>query len=281
MNIWIVDSNTGIKLLYSSHTDYIYDEDLVSGLLAALNQFILTQFKEPIESIDMGGLKWVYLFDTESKILFVAAHTKDINAEILRARLDFLKQLFIKEYIKDKVNWRSNWNGNIDLFFPFRDKIEKYYLQWKQAEKIDNIADFFNFVGIFQQVFNLLIRVIEKHVFGEEKNDLYKLFKEKFDSLFNDENIARDPELSKITFSRDLGFSIIDINPTNCNILILKKQINELLKLVINIIKNKIGQLSSLNLFIKENIFNYIFNNLILLKELNLDEFVLKVFLLK
>ena len=281
MNIWIVDSTTGIKLLFSSHINFTFDEDLVSGLLAALNQFIITQFKEPIESIEMSGLKWVYLFDNESNILFVAADTKDINAEIIRARLDFLKQLFFKEYIKDKVNWRNKWVGNTSFFIPFRDKIEKYYLQWKQAEKIDDIADFYNYLGIFQQIFNFIMKLIEKHISNEEKENLYNHIKEKFDSLFNNEYIAREPESSKITFSRGSGFNIIDINPSNCNILIIKRQINELFKLVIDIIKIKIGQLLSLDLFIKENLLNYIFNNLVLLKKLNLDVFVLKILLSK
>ena len=59
MNIWILDSESGITLLYKPYMDLSLDEDLISGLLAALNQFTTYELKTGIESIEMGGLRWL------------------------------------------------------------------------------------------------------------------------------------------------------------------------------------------------------------------------------
>lgn len=77
MKIWIVDSSTGTTFFYHQfgEIEVEVNEHLVSGLLAALNQFIMTQFEEPIESIDMGGARWIYVYDKEKEILCVAAET--------------------------------------------------------------------------------------------------------------------------------------------------------------------------------------------------------------
>jgi len=67
MNVWILDSESGITLLYKPYMDLALDEDLISGLLAALNQFTTYEFQQGIESIEMGGLRWSYLEDKGSK----------------------------------------------------------------------------------------------------------------------------------------------------------------------------------------------------------------------
>ena len=120
MNIWILDSESGITLLYKSYLSLPLDEDLVSGLLAALNQFTVFEFQEGIESIDMGGLRWVYLEDKELKLLFVAASEKTVSSNILKARLNIIKQTFIAEYASDKEAWKTLWKGNTDHFNPFK-----------------------------------------------------------------------------------------------------------------------------------------------------------------
>jgi len=49
MNIWILDSESGITVLYKPYMDLPIDEDLISGLLTALNQFTTYELKEGIE----------------------------------------------------------------------------------------------------------------------------------------------------------------------------------------------------------------------------------------
>ena len=278
MNIWILDSDSGITLLYKSHIDLMVNEDLISGLLTALNQFTVVEFKQGIESVEMAGLRWVYLEENEYNLLFIAADTKDVNSEMLKARLSVIKQSFVQEYIKSKSQWEDFWTGNIELFIPFKKVIEEYYVQWKQAESITTIAEFFDIIGVFQQVLNLTMNVINS---VSQKEKIYQQIEYMFDGFKNNESIEDNSELRKISFDRESGFDIISINPNNCDFMLVEKHIIELLKGVIEIIKGEIGLPSTLNHFIQENIFDYIFNNYNLLKELNLDKFILQLLLLK
>ena len=100
MNIWILDSLSGIKLLYKSFLKTNIDEFLVSGLLSAFNQFIMTEFHAPIESLEMGGFRWIYLPETEYNLLFVAADTKSVSTEKLKNKLNIIKESFINNYKK-------------------------------------------------------------------------------------------------------------------------------------------------------------------------------------
>jgi hypothetical protein len=63
--------------------------------------------------------------------------------------------------------------------------------------------------------------------------------------------------------------------------LVVEKQIINLIKRIVEMIKNKAGYHTSLKYFIEENIFEYIISNISLLNELNLFAFLLKLFLFK
>lgn len=281
MNIWILDSDSGVTIVYKPHMDMPVNEDLVSGLLTALNQFTMVEFKQPIESIDMGGLRWVYLFDKDSGLMFVAADTKDVNAEMLRSRLTVIRQSFLQEYVRDKDDWKKQWDGNVQKFNAFKNTIEEYYSQWKTAEKITTIAEFFDILGIFQQLFNLLHSVIESHMNAGKKEMLNRRVEKMFESFSNSDTVKNNPELQKITFVRESGINIININPSNCDFVIVERQLVEIMKGVVDTVKSINGHVSSLTFFVDERVFEYLFNNFVLLKELHLDQFFLQTFLLK
>ena len=108
MNIWILDADSGITLLYKPYMDLPIDEDLISGLLTALNQFTTYELKEGIESIEMGGLRWSYLENKESNLLFVATSEKNISSNKLKARLNVIMQTFLEQYVsKDLEKWNN------------------------------------------------------------------------------------------------------------------------------------------------------------------------------
>ena len=162
MNIWILDSDSGVTLLYKSFMDLLVNEDLVSGLLTALNQFTIMEFKQGLESIDMGGLRWVYIMDKEDNLLFVAAGPKDVNAEILRARLNVIRQAFVQEYFSEKEKIKKKWNGNVETYLPFKKIIDQFYSDWLAAETISTIAEFYDILGIFQQIFFDVLGTVQK-----------------------------------------------------------------------------------------------------------------------
>ncbi len=282
MNIWILDSESGITLLYKPYMDLSLDEDLISGLLAALNQFTTYELKTGIESIEMGGLRWSYLEKKEANLLFVATSEKDISSNMLKARLNVIKQTFLEQYVsKDLEGWNNLWKGNTELFNPFKDVIDEFYSQWLTAENISTIAEYFDILGVFQQILNLLINVIEGHFTAEKKETIYQQIETMFANYLNHKYVQKNPELSKISFDRVTGINIINIDPTNCDMLVVEKQIINLIRRITEMIKNEEGYYVTLHYFIEENIFEYLISNISLLKELNLFKFLLQLFLFK
>jgi len=276
-----MESDSGITLVYKPYMDFPVNEDLVSGLLTALNQFTIVEFKQGIDSIEMGGLRWVYIQDKESNLLFIAADSKQVSGDMLRSRLDVIRHTFIQQYANSTNRFKGKWTGNVEVFKPFENVIDEYYTQWKQAERITTVAEFFDILGIFQQILNLVINVIEVHIPGKKKKKIYKKIENIFKNYSELDIVKKNPELSKITFHRIAGINIININPNDCDMLIVEKQIINLLKRMIEILKDEEGYYPSLKFFIEENIFDYLISNFSLLNDLNLFIFLIKLFLTK
>ncbi len=280
MNIWILDSKKGITLLNKNFLDFPVKDDLVSGLLTALNQFTLTEFNQPIDSIDMGGFRWIYILEPEYNLLFVVADVKDSTAENLKARLMFIKQLFIKQYVQDKEHWKKTWNGDMEIFKPFGDLIDKYYSQWQVAENMNLIADCFDMIGVFQELLNMIKRVIDNQVDTRRKEKIVKETQKFVDNFKSRVDVQRVKELGKMTYDETMGFNIFNINPANCDVVMLKNQLKNFLIQIVKIIKDELGHDLSLNYFSDQKIFNYVFSNMPLLKRLQLEGFLLQLFLL-
>lgn len=276
-----MESDSGITLVYKPYMNFPVNEDLVSGLLTALNQFTIVEFKQGIDSIEMGGLRWVYIADKDTNLLFIGADSKEVKGEILRARLDVIRHTFIQQYAGKKASWQGKWTGNVEVYKPFESVIDEYYTQWKQAERITTVAEFFDILGIFQQILNLVINVIEGHLSDKKKNRVYKRIEQMFESYSKLDIVKKNPELSQITFQRKIGINIININPMNCDMLVVENQIINLIKRMVEVVKKEEGYFPSLKLFIEENIFDYLLSNFSLLTDLNLFIFLIQLFLIK
>ena len=282
MNIWILDSESGITLLYKAYMDLPIDEDLISGLLAALNQFTTYELKEGIESIEMGGLRWSYLEEMDAKLLFVATSEKNISSNMLKARLNIIMHSFMEQFVlQNPDEWKSLWKGNTEHFSSFKDIIDEYYSQWLTAEDITTIAEYFDILGVFQQILNLLMNVIEGHFTSEKKESVFIQIESMFANYLNHKYVQNNPELSKFAFSRVTGITIINIDPTNCDMLVVENQIINLIRRITEMIKHEEGYYVTLHYFIEENVFDYLISNINLLNELNLFKFFLQLFLFK
>lgn len=276
MNIWILEAASGITLLYQSYRELMVNEDLVSGLLTALNRFTVFEFNEGIESIEMGGLRWVYLEDEESGLLFIAADSKEASADILKARLNIIMKEFLNQYQDTGIYQKGEWNGNTDLFKDFKKTIDEYYSQWKKAEDITTLGEFFDILGVFQQILNVVMNTV-----GQLKNEeqLFRKLEVMFQDFKSNPDFKTHSQLKKISFSREAGFNNIDINPRDCDMMVAERQLIRLIKRVIKIIKNELTQKKFIYVFLEEGLYSYILNHLDLLKKLNLDTFLLKLFL--
>ena len=280
MNIWIVEGNSGCTLLYKAFMELLVDEDLVSGLLTALNQLTQVEFKgKGIESIDMGGLRWVYVEDKETGLLFIAAAAKDEKAEMLRARLNVIKQSFYSQFLKEKQDFSEIWNGNVEMFRPFKDTIDEYYENWLAAENVTTIAEFFDILGAFQQLFFDILAIVQHKLPELKKERILRSISKMFANYRENDYVKQNPELSKITFSRDSGINIITINPNNCDMFVVEKQLINLMRRITGTIKEEIGIQESVKYFVDEGVFDYLLSNITLLKQLNLDRFLLQLFL--
>ena len=276
-----MESDSGITLVYKPYMDFPVNEDLVSGLLTALNQFTIVEFKQGIEAIEMGGLRWVYIQDKETNLLFIGADSKEVSADMLRARLDVIRNTFIQLYANNKHSWKGKWTGNVELYKPFEEVIDEYYTQWKEAEKVTTLADFYNMLQICQQILNLVINIIEGHLNNRKKKRIYYKIEDNLEKYENLEIMDNNPEISKITFERTTGFNIMNINPMNSDINVIQRHILNLIKDIVDILKEEEGFHQCLTFFTEENIFDYLISNFSLINDLNLFTILLNLFLSK
>jgi len=280
MIIWILESDSGIKLLYKSFLKTDADADIVSGFLTAFNHFSMIEFNQSIDSIEMGGLRWIYISEPKYNLLFVAAGTKEMRTDILKNRLEVIKNAFIKEFDKVWEKKGHNWDGNIKIFDPFLKLIEDYYHQWEEVESLTLVADFFDILGIFQNLFIILRNIIENKMYTKSKKEILDLIDSHYKSYTTQKDFKAQPELKSITFSKDSWFDIIDINLIKCDKETVIKHLKSLLTQVVNVFKDVKGNNLCLKYFREEKVYLYVFNNMELLKDLGLDMFLLELFLI-
>ncbi|MFX1329540.1 MAG: hypothetical protein ACFE91_15545 [Promethearchaeota archaeon] len=280
MLIWILDAESGVKLLYKSFLKTDADEDIVSGFLTAFHHFSMVEFKESLDSIEMGGLRWVYILEDKFKLLFVAADTKHIKTELLLSRLSVIKNSFIKQFEPVWIKKGKSWDGDINVFLPFLNELEDYYNQWIEVENLELVADFFDILGIFQKILIMLRNVIEKKMYSKSKNIILNKINDFCIDFKTKQDFIKNPELENITFSKENWFNIVDINLIKSDRDLVIKNLKIILFRIVKIIKETKGKSLSFKYFSDENIYAYIYNNMKLLKDLNLDLFLIEVFLL-
>ncbi|MFX0058477.1 MAG: hypothetical protein ACFE8J_09285 [Candidatus Heimdallarchaeota archaeon] len=280
MIIWILNSESGVKLLYKSFLKTDADEDIVSGFLTAFHHFSMMEFHQSLESIEMGGLRWIYILEQDYNLLFVAADNKRVKTAMLMGRLNVIKNAFIKEYEQVWKKKGKSWEGNLNVFTPFLKTIEDYYNQWEQAETLTDVADFFDILGIFQQILIMLRNILEKKMYTKSKTLILNHIEESYDSLRNKEEFKDQPELTNVSFTQDAWFNFSDINLIKCDKELVIKYLKSILTEVVYDLKQTKGRNLCLKYFNEEGIYAYIVSNMKLLKDLNLDRFFLELFLL-
>jgi len=280
MILWILNSDSGIKLLYKSFLKTDADEDIVSGFLTAFHHFSMEEFHQSLESIEMGGLRWIYILEPKFKLLFVAAGIKGTKTEILMGRLNVIKESFLKEFEPVWIKKKHSWDGNMNVYLPFLKVIEDYYGQWEEVESINQVADFFDILGVFQQIFIILRSILENRMYNKSKNIVLQKIEEVFKQFREQEKFKNQPELENITFSKESWFNIIDISLLKSEKDIVIKFLKSILTEVVKTLKEVKGKDLCLKYFSEERVYTYIYNNMDLLKDLKLDMFLLELFLL-
>lgn len=280
MIIWILNSESGIKLLYKSFLKTDADEDIVSGFLSAFYHFSMVEFHEELESIEMGGLRWIYILEPKFNLLFVAADTKNIKTEMLMGKLNVIRKAFIEEYEETLAVRKKSWEGDLNVFVPFLKVIEDYNHQWEEMESVAHVADYFDILGIFQQILIMFRNILENRMYSKSKNEIIDLIEKRYNTVGNRKKFKDQAELKNISFSKDSWFNIIDINLIKCDKELVLEYLEIILKDIIKILRKVKGDNLCFKYFNEEGIYAYIYNNMKLLKDLNLDLFFFESFLL-
>ncbi len=280
MNIWVLESDSGTKILYKSFLKTDADENIVSGFLTAFYHFSMAEFQQSLESIEMGGLRWIYILEPGYNLLFVAADKKNVKTELLLGRLNVIKESFIREY---KMLWEKkgkSWDGNLNVYVPFLKVLEDYYSQWEEVESITEVADFFDILGIFQQIFIMLRNIIDNKMYSKSKNEILDRIEKEHNDIKNQAECKDQKDLKDITFSKESWINIVDINVIKCDKDLVIKYLKAILRGIIKTFKEVKGKNLCYKYFSDEKIYSYILNNKKLLNDLNLDMFFLQQFLL-
>jgi len=275
-----MEAESGVKLLYKSFLKTDADEDIVSGFLTAFHHFSMVEFKESLDSIEMGGLRWVYILEEKFNLLFVAADTKHIKTELLLGRLNVIRNAFIKQFESVWEKKGKSWDGDINIFQPFLNELEDYYHQWGEVEDLAKRADFFDILGIFQKILIMLRNVIEKKMYSKSKNLILNKIEQVYKNLADQNDFKSTAEFKNISFSKESWFNIMDINLMKSDTELVLKNLKTILSEIIRILKEVKGKNLCFKYFSEENIYAYLFNNMNLLKDLKLDTFLLENFLL-
>jgi len=118
--LWIVNP-TGITLFNLSMED-IVDPTLVGGYFAAIQLFLQHLGNKKLKTIILKDFKIVILQGFK-KILFISRSKKGVKDEHIIKNLKFVEKSFKKEY----YNYIDNWDGNIEIFSNFGDKIMEIF----------------------------------------------------------------------------------------------------------------------------------------------------------
>ncbi len=283
MNIWIIDAISGLTVFYHNILGMEVDEDLISGLLAALNLLSEREFDQSgIESIDMSGLRWCYAHSKEYNLLFVAAEDKRTNADTLRSRLMIIQSDFIAKYALILAEWQANkQHQSIKYFGSYKSDIDNLVAQWREAEKVASTGILFDLLGVFQQILNLIVEVIEKYLEGDEKERTYRNIENFFGifmSALKNGVKESDKELMKITFSKESGWDLLGIDATKADIQTFPKVFLDIVNMMKKFIVFELGYARALEA-LSINLFPYLMNNWNLLEELNMAKLLFNIFL--
>ena len=147
-------------------------------------------------------------------------------------------------------------------------------------EDLEQVADFFDILGIFQKILIMLRNVIENKMYSKSKSLILNKIENMYKSFKTQDDFKNKPDLKNISFSKESWFNIIDINLIKSDKDLVIKNLKSIFSDIVNILKEVKGNNLCFKYFSDEGIYAYLFNYMKLLKDLNLDTFLLETFLL-
>ena len=277
-HFWIINSYSSVALFYRNYSNFMLDQDLISGFLMALNSFSEVELKSHgISSIIMGGLSWVYYDPRDSGILLVAADDVKANTEVLRSRLQVIFKMFVEKYKITPEDMKSLVDQS--KYVEFQETLDLLESQWKQAESIleGGAALIFDLLGVFQQLYNQFNHIIQTTFFKEEYEKVMDEIAEMLENLNTMPEFKENPELSNISFDEH-GWDIITLNPLKIELGVLKRTLLLITIHLNNVFRENLTEYGKIKAYI-DHLFPYIMAQYDLLENLGILHDLLRIFL--
>jgi hypothetical protein len=158
---WIVEKKSGRCMFNKSYASVSTDPDLLTSFLSALYRFSeeVSTKQQGIESVEMGGLKWVYI--DKDNLLYIAAADKTDKSSDLRAQVNVIRINFTDKFTECKEDdFSERWDGNITKFEVFTDKVDELKDHWTKLEKVTDAAEMMDILEVYQHIFNRFSKII-------------------------------------------------------------------------------------------------------------------------
>ncbi len=278
---YIIDKRSSTTIFHRSFFEekVQLDSDLLSGMLSALNQLSEVEMQgRGIDSIEMGGLSWVYQNYDALGIMLIAADIRGKNVDVMRARLEVILRMFLQQFnINSPEDWARIWTGEYSKFDSFKETLDQLIQQWGMAETAMGAAELFDMLGTFQQVFHTFQKIFRTNFFNERFQTIQTNLQEFYQKLQADE--LDNEELQKIEFTpQNLGWNILSVNPQFINALKLKKILLLITKEMKVLIVKTLGRMLALQELSKE-IFPFIVQNMDMFERLEVHKEMIQIFL--
>ena len=206
--LWILEKQGGRCIFNKSYSTLTTDADLLSSFLSALysisEELSSDNSEGPgggIESIEMGGLKWVYI--EVKNLLIICAAQKSDETEIIRAKVNTIKNKFVEMYPQtDEDGFCDSFDGNVSRFDDFEGPLIELTEDWKKVAKVTSAAELMDLIEVYQQVFHLLAKTTHSISKGKDEFLDKKMVKLKE---------VLPPSLSNIKYT-NFGWDLLGIN---------------------------------------------------------------------
>lgn len=291
--LWVIEKFASKSLFYHEFAnDHPLDGILLSGLLSALNNFSEAELGDTgIESIEMGGLRWVYLSNSETNLMLVAAGEKGANANLIKARLNVIHNMFVQHFQIDKEFW-DKWDYEITQFYNFSEILEMLRQQWSQADQMMNVGALFDLMGIFQQIFCIFIKIVNENFAGFKLHSVLErlnTYEKRLDTWYSQQNLSDSyrvmelfiPQIDLVTdeiiFNEAPATNIFGLNPIGLNQDVLIPLFYIVLRHFQNVIQSELNESLYLTI-VKREIMPYIMHKWEFLTEMNLNKVLLQLF---
>jgi len=162
-HLWIIKKDSSTMLFYHSFDNVPFRAIIVSGLLAALNNFSEVEIQEQgIQSIEMHDMRWTYLVSSKHNLLLIAADIKEQNSKVMRSQLEIVLNLFVIKYHIDLKYWEDG-AANLKYFEKFEYTLKSLTREWKLVDESRNIGTILDILAVFQQILIKYIKIIRTY----------------------------------------------------------------------------------------------------------------------